>query len=113
MPLREKITKIRSAVPRGKPRVGLEECAIGIVMDGAGVRSPSLYICISWLLLIWLRAQTCKVRRLGIYTCSQGTLHGQRMMRSGLACTARKTEPSVVLASAVAHMHLLVPAGSA
>lgn len=29
-------------------------------------------------------------------------------MTIGLTCTARKTEPSVVLASAVVHMYLLV-----
>lgn len=41
-------------------------------MEGEGVRSSSLFICISWLvliLLIWLRAQSCKVMTLGIYIC--------------------------------------------
>lgn len=35
-------------------------------------------------------------------------LHVQEMMRSGLTCTVRSAKPSVVLASAVVHMHLLV-----
>jgi hypothetical protein len=55
MPLREKMTRSRSAVPRGNPSVGREECAIGTVMDmdGGGAKPSGLFMWIScgfWVL---------------------------------------------------------------
>jgi hypothetical protein len=49
MPLREKMTRSRSAVQRGNPSIGREECAIGTVMDmdGGGAKPSGLFMCIS------------------------------------------------------------------
>lgn len=110
MPLREKITRSNRIVPRGNPSVGLDECSIGTVMDGAGVRSCSLFI----TLPTWLRAQTCEVWRLGAYIYLEGNLQSCTCTYKGwwevdwLARSGRQNHPWYwPLASAVVHMHLL------
>jgi hypothetical protein len=54
------MTRSRSAVPRGNPSVGREECSIGIVMDGAGVRPCGLFMCISCVFVLLQSAYSVK-----------------------------------------------------
>jgi hypothetical protein len=102
MPLRAKMTRSRRAVPRGNPRVGLEECS----MDGAGVRSSSRVICITspHLPSFWsgLRAQAF-----------QGTHINICMLGEGGKATSPPVDRltvvlAVVLPSAVASLLLVV-----
>lgn len=53
MPLRAKITRSKRAVPKGNPRVGLEECSMGNAMDGRPFASPAfcLYLLLALAVL--------------------------------------------------------------
>jgi hypothetical protein len=94
MPLREKMTRSNSAVPRGNPSVGLEDpCSIGTVMDGAGVRSCSLFICTNSAYYYLAKSPELQGEETGyIYThtlrryLEELHLHVQRMI---LTCTVR------------------------
>ena len=100
MPLRAKMTRSRRAVPRGNPRVGLDECS----MDGEGVRSSSRVICITSpdFFLVWFKSP-------GFPRHTHKYMHAWGMGREGRSLVDRLTVVlAVVLPSAVASLLLVV-----
>ena len=109
------MTRSRSVVPSGNPSVGREECAMGIVMDGAGVRPSGLLMCISCGFWFFSTAYSVKspnlqAKETGYLYLHKGT--SRRTKDYGKWTDLHGGHPSVVLDNAVVHMHLLVAASA-